>query len=740
MAHSESKAQEIRQQDNTADRLNLTLKISGMWCPACAWLIEEVLQRTGHVNKVSCNFSTDRVRLTYDPVGISPARIIQRIEDLGYGASFPDEAKSIKTDAEFIRFMITAFLTANVMMLSFALYTGFFSNFNEETVHNLSWPIFVLTSIVLFYGGRKIYQKALQGLFSAAFGMETLVTAAAFSAYLFSTLQLLNGSMHLYYDTTAMLITLVLLGKRLESRARKKINIGLEDFFSLQPLKAKICTARFPRGRYSGIEQLKPGHVFIVTTDEIIPADGKIVAGSGLVSESSLTGEPVPIVCRPGDLVRAGAQIADGTLHIRAIAVGAASTLGRMIETMERALLDKTPFEGKTDRLLQGFVPAILGLALFTGITCRLLDLPVESSLMRALTVMLISCPCALGIAIPLARVAGISLAGSRGLLIRSFYCFEQAPKIDTVVFDKTGTVTQGNWMLRQIVPLGNFTPDEVLSLAAALETSCQHPIALEISRRAKQKQLQPPEGEGFQTFENGASGIIGKDVFFIGSQKLLSEKQPQMTPEDFIAPQARAAADSSVYLSKNGKICAVFVFGDSIKATANETSKQLQQRGYQTYLISGDADGTTKIVGKAIGIDESYGNLLPRDKAKFIKRLSKRGHQTIMIGDGINDAPALVQADISMAVFSGAYLENNMADMTLMRGDPMQVIDFLDLAIEVNRTIFRNLFFSFCYNVVSIPVAMSGLLHPLIAVSAMFLSSLTVIGNTLLLIRKNTR
>ncbi len=718
--------------------LDTTFNLSGMWCPACAWLVEETLRRADGIAHARCNFATDRLRVTYDPVRMPTDRIAARLEDLGYGAALPDEAEGPETKREFIRFAISAFLTANVMMLSWALYTGFFSDISAETIRNLSWPIFFLATAVMFYGGRRIYLKAWQGLFSATFGMETLVSAGAFSAYLYSTTQLLAGRLHLYFDTATMLITLVLLGKTLESRARDKVKAGLQNFFSLQPAKVKICSPGFPRGRYAAIGQLKPGDLFEIAAGEIVPADGRVVSGRAGISEASLTGEPAPIVRTTGDSVRAGTEVVDGTLRATATAVGAASTLGQMMDIMTRALDEKTPFEGRTDRLLQGFVPAILGLALLTGAVSRLTGLATEAAVMRALTVMVISCPCALGIAVPLARVAGISLAGKHGILIRAFSCFEQAPKVDAVVFDKTGTITDGRWALRRIVPAAPLDADEALRLAAALEKNARHPIAAELLRRAGQKGLALPQVNDLKTFENGLSGTVGGHQIKIGSKIFLAEPPTRMAAPALGDLSAPSALDSVVYMSRNGLICAAFVFGDRIKATARRAINRLHQRGCRTYLVSGDEARAVGAVADAVGIPAAGGDMLPRDKARFIRNLIGEGRKTIMVGDGINDAPALAQADISMAVYSAAGLAGEIADLTLMRGDPEQVIDFLDLARHVNRTILTNLSFSFVYNAISIPAAMLGLLHPLVAVCAMLLSSLTVIGNTLLLIRKN--
>jgi len=727
------------QQEHLGNVLDLNLKVTNMWCPACAWVIEEALRKSEGVHTVTCNFSIDRVRCEYDPVRTSPTRIRAIIDSLGYQAETTESGASPGRHREFIRFSIAAFFTMNVMMLSFALYTGFVTTFTPETIYKLSWPIFAMTTLVIFYGGQSLIKKALAGLATGTLGMETLIMTGALTAYLFSTVNLLQGSIHLYYDTAAMLVTLALLGKWLEKRAKNRVLVDLETFFTLQPTKVKICSPQYPQGRYGDIRQLQPGDLFQVTEGEILPADGKVSMGGGTLNESSLTGESLPIQVGPGDRVRSGTQVMAGTFQVQADRVGTASTLGQMIQIMQRSLDEKSPMEGRTDLVLQWFVPAIITLALGTGIVCKLAGLSNAAAIIRAVTVMVISCPCALGIAIPLARVAGISLAGRKGILVRSFACFERTPGLDALVFDKTGTMTHGRWELLDVHTFPPGNPDDALALAAGLETGCEHYIGSEIQRQAATRHLTIPEVTGIETFENGISGFAGTEEIKIGSEAFLSTELAAVDFDSLRQEFAEKEIPSFVFMAKTGKLCAVFIFGDKIRPAAKETIDTLAASGYSTYLISGDDDETTQSVAGLIGIKAAAGGKLPGEKAAFVKELQLAGRRVAMVGDGINDAPALVQADLSMAVHSGSHLGQEVADITLMRGDPGQVVDFLNLSRPVNRTIFQNLVCAFAYNIISIPIAMSGLLSPLVAVTAMLLSSLTVIGNTLRLVKKGT-
>ena len=727
------------EQDNqgAAERLILYLKVSDMWCPACAWVIEATLKKHSGVVQSSCNFSTDRVSCEYNPIQTSPDEIIQTIGRLGYRAAIPEEdAKAIEAKKDFIRFAVSAFLTANVMMLSFALYSGFFTELTKDAVYKISVPIFVLAGVVFFYGGFKIYRKAWAGFKSAAFGMETLITLGAFSAFFYSTFNLFSGSIHLYFDTSAMLITLTLLGKAIERKAKDSVQEDLGNFFSLRPTKVKIISDEFPDGHYVSATVLRKNDVFMVQEGEIVPADGRVLEGSGSMDESSLTGEALPVQLKAGDRIKSGTRLIQGILKVKAEGVGDESTLGQMISIMERALGKKLPLEGKTDRVLRFFVPLILLLSAASGLVCLVSGLSLENALIRSVTVMVIACPCALGIAIPMARVAGISLAGKKGILVRDFTAFEQAQTINAVVFDKTGTLTQGTWTLLDVYAKEPFLKNQIFSLAAALEKDSDHYIAAEILRHAQKAALPGMSLEFVRHHQNGVSGKFEEKEIRIGSKDFV-EKNLSSPLGVLEAGQKDGALQSKVYMSYGNRLCAVFTFGDTLKDTAINTVETLLDKGYDIALVSGDGNQTTRAIGNMLGIRDVYGSRTPMDKAVFVQNLQGSGKKVAMVGDGINDSPALVQADLAMAVFSGSHLGKEAADITLMRGNPGQILEFFDLAKMVNQKIHQNFAVSFLYNIISIPIAMSGLLTPLVAVCAMLLSSLSVTGNTLLLKRK---
>ncbi len=737
-SESDPKTTKIKDMETSGDILNLYLLIYGMWCPACAWVIDEALKKNkGIVNSI-CNFSTDRLLCEYDPILTSPSQVMDAISSLGYKAFLPGDSDQTKeSKREFIRFSISSFLTINVMMLSFALYSGFFTDLSYDAINKISWPMFIMASGVLFYGGLKIFQKALAGIGNAAYSMETLISVGALSAYFYSCYNFFVGSIHQYFDTASMLITMVLLGKLLERRAKNRIKDDLEKFFSLMPRKVRICTALNPGGRFVNIDQLEKNDIYRLEESEIVPADGVILEGNGSVDESSLTGEALPVIKEPGDRLKSGTTVIKGTFKVKTESVGDDSILGQMIRIMEDALGQKTPIEGSTDKIIRWFVPAIIFIAFVTGVASVALGFSREEVMIRFVTVLVIACPCALGIAIPLARVAGVSLAGKKGILVKNFSAFSKSGKVDSFVFDKTGTITLGNWTLIEVYPLGKFTEDQLLSIAAGVEKDCEHYIAVEIKARAERKHLKPSEVDDIVCHDSGATGWIGKKEIKIGSRNFLFNEIKKYFSHRTDLQFTFDKIVSKVYMSYGGKPCATFLFGDKIRQSAFSTIQKLRNLGYHLILISGDGDATTKAIGKKLGIDESYGGKLPQEKAFLIGDMQQRDYCVAMVGDGVNDAPALAKADLSFAIHSGNNLGKEAADVTLMRGDPGQVLDFLELATRVKRKISQNLVFSIIYNTISIPVAMSGLLTPLIAVSAMLMSSLTVIGNTLLLIKR---
>jgi len=723
-----------------APGLTLTLAVERMVCPACAWLIETVLSRLPGVHSASCSFATDRLKVVYDPTALSPRRIGELLAAYGYPVRPASERRpTARADAEWLRFGVAAFLSMNVMMLSAALYFGFFTELPAESVARLSWPMAGMAGAVLAWAGGGIFRRALQGLQRGAPGMDCLIAVGALSAFGISLVGIAAGSLHLYFDTASMLVTLALLGRLLERQARDRVLEAMEDFLHLAPAKVQILHERHPAGRYVAAERLAAGDLFRVEEGEVIAADGVVVSGSGLVDEAMITGEPGRLPRRPGDAVRSGSRLQAGGITVLAERVGAESLLGRMCAVVEEAIAGRGGREAWTDRLLPRVVPLVLLLATGTALWGLLSGQAAEQALMRAVAVCVIACPCALGIAVPLARATAIALAVRRGFLVRRPEAFESAVRVDTVVFDKTGTLTEGVWRLLEVIPREGFTAATAIALAAGLERHGQHPVALELRREAQDRRLRPERVAVVQVEGNGVSGLWrGKEVK-IGSAEFLAE---ELAEGSGAAEAARASAEgrSLIYLSAGGRLAAVFVFGDALRPGAAAAVAALDRRGLAVALVSGDGEATTAAVGAQAGIRECRGGLLPADKQRFVAALRRRGKQVAVVGDGVNDAPALAAADLGLTLFAGGSLGREVADVTLMQPDPRGVLAFLDFARVVQRTIRRNLLLTAGYNALAIPAAMGGLLSPLVAAGAMLVSSLSVIGSTTLFVRAASR
>jgi heavy metal translocating P-type ATPase len=721
--------------------LTLHLVVEGMWCPACAWVIEETLHKQTGVHGVRCNFSTDRLRCVYNPTQTSPDAIGQAIQRLGYAAREPD---ALATDRDrrrdFVRFAISTFVTMNVMMLSFSLYSGFFTDLDADAIGKISWPIFIMATGVMVYGGMPLFRKGLVGLAHGQPGMEALIGIGSISAYGYSVFNLFRGSIHLYFDTACMLIILVQLGKLLERRAKDRIQADLGHYFSLMPAKVRLCHEGDPKGRYVSAAQLAPGDLFRVADDETLPADGVVVEGKGTVDQSSLTGEARPQPKYPGDRLVSGTRVIEGRFLVRAETVGRASTLGQMLAIMEAALGRKTTTEGRTDRVLRVFVPVMVGLALATIAALWLKGAAFETAFVRGLTVLVISCPCALGLAVPLARVAGVTLAARQGILVQDFAAFDMAERIDTVVFDKTGTLTQGRWQLLSVVPGATFDGDTMLALAAGLETGVDHPIAVEIRRAVREKAIPPLQPDEVAVHGQGVAGRWNGRRVRIGSAGFTGAERMPSGGKGATTDAHDGAVVSWVYLTVGRRLAACLGFGDRLKPNAKESVRRLKKRPLDVRMVSGDGPDTTAQVGAMLGLDKARGGCRPLEKAAFVEELRRSNKTVAMVGDGINDAPALASADLSVAVFAGRQLGEEAQAVTLMGGDPLQLDAFLRFARRVNRKIGQNLWGSVIYNLVSIPIAMAGWLSPLVAVVAMLLSSLSVTTNTLMLIRREKK
>lgn len=712
--------------------LLLTLMVEGMWCPACAWLIEEVLRRTPGVAAVRAFFLSDTVRVTYLPHIVSPAEIMAGITRVGYRASlFGTERKGSVTRDLLVRFGISAILSANIMMLSFALYFGFFQDLSRAVIGYFSYPLALMATAVVFYGGFPMLRRAARGLRYGITSMDTLIAVGVLAAYAYSVGRMAGGSIHLYFDTASMLVTIVLLGKYIEAHAREKVSAGITELYELSRQKVRLLGRG--RERWVAPEAVGAGDRFRVLSGERTSVEGRIVSGRGFFDQSVLTGESRPVKRGPQDDVMAGSLLREGEAVLEATRPGSESSLRQMISLVEEALEKKEPGELFADRATRLFVPAILTIAAVSALLLLARGTAVQEVLLRSLTVLVIACPCALGIAAPLAKVVMVGAGRSRGILVRDPKALEHLRSLDVLVFDKTGTLTEGQFVLQEVIT-DNVGEEEALCLLASLEAHSPHFLAREIVRRAEAAGLHIQEARDIEVFEGlGVRGNVGERGICAGNRRFMLERGVYLRPGlDDEARSREQQGETVVFFAIDGDAQGLLDFGDPLRPEAQKVIEELRARGIDLWLVSGDASETTASIARSLGINRFRGGVLPSEKAQLVASLKKEGHRVGVVGDGLNDAAALAGADVGIAIGAGASMIQEASDLTILTPDLNRLLEAYELSTVAVRTARQNLAFAFAYNAAAIPLAVSGLLNPLVAVAAMFMSSLTVIGNTL--------
>jgi heavy metal translocating P-type ATPase len=716
----------------------LILKLEGMWCSACSWLIEGVLNRSRGILQVQALFASDLVRVKYLPHEVTLTEIQDRISRLGYrSSSFQDPTYDSKQRKKVqLRLGISSILTVHVMMISLALYAGFFQDLGPEGIGYLSYPLWILSTPVLFYGGLPIFKKALIGLRYGNPTMEALISIGVLSAYFYSLIQMSQGSLHLYFDTAAMLIVLVLLGKYLEARAKERISRGLIELYHLANQKVRLLTKEGESWLAS--DKVQPGDLFQVLAGERLPIDGVILSGQAALDESYLSGESRPIKRGPNDEVRAGSLVLENDLKVRATRVGAESSIGQIINLMQEGLSRKTSVEHFADRLTRWVVPSLLCLAAGTACYLSFYGHSLQESLLRAVTILVISCPCALGIATPLAKVAAVGKGRTKGILIRDPAALEKIRKLDVLIFDKTGTLTEGRYCLREMVYFGG-TKEEAWQKIASIETLSDHFLAREIQNKAREYPLDLRDVKDFKTIAGmGVKGVLAGSEVAIGNRRMMHAQGLEIGKVlDHQAETLESMGLTITFFSWEGRIQGFLSFGDCPKEMAPKALSGLKQKGIRTLMASGDSKETTGSIARALGIGPFFGQARPEDKVHIIKDLQRQGHRVGMIGDGVNDAAALAQADVGFVLGTRAGIQTEASDIILMSDDPSKIQEAIDLSGQTFNIIRQNLLLAFFYNILGIPMAMAGLLNPLIAALAMFASSLTVVGNTMRIYRR---
>ncbi|MBX2990708.1 MAG: cation-translocating P-type ATPase [Bacteroidetes bacterium] len=725
---------DTRSSEPSPEELNeckeLVLRVDGMWCSSCSWLIEKVVGGENGVVHSRILYASDTAKIFYKPEIISPEHIVKRIERLGYSTNSRDasiaesrpERKSL-----LIRMGVALFLVMNLMYFSYTLYVGYFQELPPQILSLIPAILFGLASPAVFWCAIPIHRKAWQSLRGMAPTMELLFSIGIFSAFFYSTYELFSGGEHFYFDTAGSLVALLLVGKFIELSAKHKTSESINRLYQMLPKKVRI---KAPEGeRLVAVDKLSVGDRFIVKSGEKIPADGVVVEGNAIVDESLLTGESKSIEKRVGSAVVASSMNVNGVIDVEAVRIGNDTALSSIIKLVERALSSRSELEQMVDRFARVFIPAIIVVAFGVGIVLALTGAGVETALIRSITILVIACPCALGMATPLAIAAGIGYAAKRGILIRDGAALQVVGRVSTVVFDKTGTLTEGKFTLL------NTLSDEHLRLVASLEQSSNHPIAQAIVDAARGRGLQLTEATHVQILDGkGITGIVEGTQLAAGSMRCVLDSGFDIDEGAVEISEREAELGHTIVFLGVGRVknAVPMVLGDSLKPSSHSAIEQLTKAGVAVRLLSGDMEKTTSAVARNAGIDLYTAQALPSDKIEAIKKFQNAQHIVAMVGDGVNDAPALAQADVGIAMGGGTEIAVESATITLLRDDLTLVPEALDISKRSFAAVKQNLAWAYFYNSIGIILAILGYLNPFIAAIAMLASSLSVVLNSM--------
>jgi heavy metal translocating P-type ATPase len=717
--------------------------VDGMWCSSCSWLIEKVIASHTGVVRATVMYASDTARISYRPELVAPPSIAAAIEKLGYRVSLPEsepDARAEERRSLLVKMGVALFLMMNIMFFSYVLYVGYFQELAPEMASLVPWILFVLSIPTVFWCGLPIHRKAWAGVRNAAPTMEVLFSIGIVASFFYSVHAVIAGRLSLYFDTSASLVALLLVGKFLEISAKQRAAEGIGRLNRMLPNKVRILAPEGERLVSSG--RLRVGDEFVVRSGEKIPADGVIVKGEASVDESLLTGESRPVRKVTGDRAIASSMNVNGHLQVRAVSVGEGTLVAGIVRMVERALSVKSPLERSVDRIARVFIPAVLLLALLTGLYVFLTSHSGEYALLRAITVLVIACPCVLGMATPLAIAAGIGSAAKKGILIRDAEALQRAAAATVVVFDKTGTLTEGKFAFRECRAPGG-DDRSALRLLGSLERSSSHPLAWSIVNACTDRGIglsDPSETRSVQGA--GLEGNVEGRRVIIGTESFVRDRGFLPGPcESEWAERERADGKTITYFGLQGDQAAgICAFGDLLKEGAAGAVRALSEQGMNVVLLSGDARSTALAVAAAAGIRECVADALPASKVDLISRIQDEGGAVVMVGDGVNDAPALAQADVGIAMGSGTQMAVESSGVTLLRDDLSLVPETLAIARRTVRTVRQNLAWAFLYNSIGLILAVTGLLNPLIAAAAMIVSSLSVVLNSMRLREKEGR
>ncbi|MDW8569418.1 heavy metal translocating P-type ATPase [Staphylococcus shinii] len=716
------------------------LEVTGMTCAACSNRIEKVLNRTDGVDEANVNLTTENATIIYNPNSTSVETLIKKIQKLGYDAQLKKEAdekqshKALELKHKLTKLVISAILALPLLLTMFV----HLFNMHLPSILMNPWFQFILATPIQFIIGWQFYVGAYKNLRNGSANMDVLVALGTSAAYFYSLYEMVkwlnntNYTPHLYFETSAVLITLILFGKYLEARAKSQTTNALSELLNLQAKEARVI--RNNEEQMVPLSEVVEGDYLIIKPGEKIPVDGKILKGKTSIDESMLTGESIPVEKTQSDYVIGSTMNKNGIITIEATKVGKDTALASIIKVVEEAQGSKAPIQRLADIISGYFVPIVVGIAILTFIIWITLvrQGQFEPALVAAIAVLVIACPCALGLATPTSIMVGTGKAAENGILFKGGEHIERTHQIDTVVLDKTGTITHGTPVVT------DFDGDnETLQLLASAEKASEHPLAEAIVNYARSEQVNLLEVDDFEAVPGyGIKATIAGKSLLVGNRKFLEEYHVDIDRSELQLSQFEQLGKTAMLIAINQQLRGTIAVADTVKDSTNKAIQQLHDLNIEVVMLTGDNQRTAEAIASQVGIDTVIAQVLPEEKASKVESLQANNKTVAMVGDGVNDAPALVQADIGIAIGTGTEVAIEAADVTILGGDLLLVPKAITASKSTIRNIRQNLFWAFGYNVAGIPIAALGLLAPWVAGAAMALSSVSVVTNALRLKR----
>ena len=715
-----------------------TLLIEGMTCAACSTRVDKVLNKIEGVIKANVNLSTNKAIVEFPSGLLTDEDLIRVVEKAGYKAEVEverdldrekqlreKEIKSLKTS-----FIISAILS--IPLFSAMLFHMAGIDNGLSNLLNNGWFQFLLATPVQFIIGYRFYKGAYNSLRGGGANMDVLIAMGTSAAYFYSIYNLLIGVHEFYFESAAVIITLILLGKLFEAIAKGKTSEAIKTLMGLQPKTAKVI--RDGEEIDLPLEKLQIGDIIVVRPGERVPVDGTIVEGNSALDESMITGESIPVDKTIGDPVIGATINKFGAFKFEATKIGKDTVLSQIIKLVEDAQGSKAPVQRLADKISGIFVPVVVLIAFLAFLGFTFIGNNFNAGLINAVAVLVIACPCALGLATPTAIMVGTGKAAENGILIKSGEHLERTHKMDTIIFDKTGTITKGEPEVTDILNINDTDKNELLRIAASVERASEHPLGQSIVQKGIEEKLELTEPESFNSVPGkGLEAKFEGKAVLIGNRRLMNDNKILIgETEENSMLKLEEEGKTAMLISLDGELAGIIAVADQIKETSLQAIKDLQKMGLEVYMITGDNERTARAIAKDIGITNILADVLPEDKADKVEELKAQGKHVGMVGDGINDAPALAAADIGFAIGTGTDVAMEAADITLMRGDLNGVVTAIRLSHRTMKTIKQNLFWAFFYNTIGIPFAALGFLNPMVAGAAMAFSSVSVVTNSL--------